>query len=104
MSWGGSTQQRAFRGERRGEGGQGTAVVAETSRVLQELVQGGTRPGGSVVGAALTINLRSLSPSLANHVASIESLKPGVLEVIEGSAAESKKWFGASRSSSPRLA
>ncbi|KAL8280804.1 hypothetical protein RQP46_006808 [Phenoliferia psychrophenolica] len=30
---------------------------------------------------------------LANHVASIESLKPGVLEVIEGNAAESKKWF-----------
>jgi hypothetical protein len=32
--------------------------------------------------------------SLANHVPSIESLKPGMLEVIEGSAAESKKWFG----------
>ncbi|GAA5902092.1 hypothetical protein JCM5296_006602 [Sporobolomyces johnsonii] len=30
---------------------------------------------------------------LANHVPSIESLKPGVLEVIEGSANESKKWF-----------
>ncbi|KAK4054614.1 delta subunit of the central stalk of mitochondrial F1F0 ATP synthase, atp16 [Microbotryomycetes sp. JL221] len=28
---------------------------------------------------------------LANHVPSIESLKPGVLEVIEGS--ETKKWF-----------
>ena len=34
--------------------------------------------------------------SLANHVASIESLKPGVIEVIEGNAAESKKWFGRS--------
>ncbi|TNY18476.1 epsilon subunit of F1F0-ATP synthase N-terminal domain-containing protein [Rhodotorula diobovata] len=30
---------------------------------------------------------------LANHVPSIEALKPGVLEVIEGSANESKKWF-----------
>ncbi|GAA5913708.1 F1F0 ATP synthase subunit delta [Sporobolomyces salmoneus] len=30
---------------------------------------------------------------LANHVPSIESLKPGVLEVIEGSSNESKKWF-----------
>jgi F-type H+-transporting ATPase subunit delta len=30
---------------------------------------------------------------LANHVASIESLKPGVVEVIEGQG-ESKKWFG----------
>ncbi|OAV94521.1 ATP synthase F1, epsilon subunit [Puccinia triticina 1-1 BBBD Race 1] len=29
---------------------------------------------------------------LANHVASIESLKPGVVEVIEGQG-ESKKWF-----------
>jgi len=34
--------------------------------------------------------------SLANHVPSIESLKPGVLEVIEGSSNESKKWFGKS--------
>ncbi|GAA6063753.1 hypothetical protein JCM10212_005711, partial [Sporobolomyces blumeae] len=31
--------------------------------------------------------------SLANHVPSIESLKPGVLEVIEGSSNEAKKWF-----------
>jgi len=38
--------------------------------------------------------------SLANHVPSIESLKPGVLEVIEGSANESKKWFGPSPSPS----
>jgi len=29
---------------------------------------------------------------LANHVASIESLKPGVVEVIEGQG-DSKKWF-----------
>jgi len=32
--------------------------------------------------------------SLANHVASIEPLAPGVLEVIEGTSNESKKWFG----------
>lgn len=32
--------------------------------------------------------------SLANHVPSVESLKSGVLEVIEGNANESKKWFG----------
>lgn len=39
-------------------------------------------------------NVPSSPPSsLANHVASIESLKPGVLEVIEGNG-ESKKWFG----------
>ncbi|GAA5835954.1 hypothetical protein JCM11251_006612 [Rhodosporidiobolus azoricus] len=30
---------------------------------------------------------------LANHVPSIEALKPGVLEVIEGNANDSKKWF-----------
>ncbi|KAM0749052.1 ATP synthase subunit delta, mitochondrial [Meredithblackwellia eburnea MCA 4105] len=30
---------------------------------------------------------------LANHVPTIESLKPGVLEVIEANASESKKWF-----------
>ncbi|KAI5476981.1 ATP synthase F1, epsilon subunit [Pseudohyphozyma bogoriensis] len=30
--------------------------------------------------------------SLANHIASIESLKPGVLEVIEQNG-DSKKWF-----------
>jgi F-type H+-transporting ATPase subunit delta len=30
---------------------------------------------------------------LANHVAAIEPLKPGVIEVIE-SAGQSKKWFG----------
>ncbi|GAA5881332.1 hypothetical protein JCM3774_002877 [Rhodotorula dairenensis] len=29
---------------------------------------------------------------LANHVPSVEALKPGVLEVLEG-AGESKKWF-----------
>ncbi|BGP49221.1 delta subunit of the central stalk of mitochondrial F1F0 ATP synthase, atp16 [Rhodotorula kratochvilovae] len=34
-----------------------------------------------------------LKANLANHVPSIEALKPGVLEVIEGSANESKKWF-----------
>lgn len=32
---------------------------------------------------------------LANHVPSIESLKPGVLEVIESSGGQSRKWFGA---------
>lgn len=41
------------------------------------------------------------SNSLANHVPSIESLKAGVLEVIEGSNAESKKWFGTFLSSTP---
>ncbi|KAH8922422.1 epsilon subunit of F1F0-ATP synthase N-terminal domain-containing protein [Atractiella rhizophila] len=30
---------------------------------------------------------------LANHVPVIEPLKPGIVEVIEGSAADSKKWF-----------
>ena len=30
---------------------------------------------------------------LANHVPSVEALRPGVLEVIEG-AGGSKKWFG----------
>lgn len=30
---------------------------------------------------------------LANHVPSIEALRPGVVEVIE-SAGGSKKWFG----------
>ena len=30
---------------------------------------------------------------LANHVPTIEPLKPGVIEVIE-SAGQSKKWFG----------
>lgn len=30
---------------------------------------------------------------LANHVPSVEPLKPGVIEVIE-SAGQSKKWFG----------
>lgn len=37
-------------------------------------------------------NVRPLN-SLANHVPSVEALKPGVLEVLEG-AGESKKWFG----------
>jgi hypothetical protein len=32
---------------------------------------------------------------LANHVASVEAIKPGVIEVIE-SAGSSKKWFGES--------
>lgn len=31
---------------------------------------------------------------LSQHVASVESLKPGMLEVFEGTGAESKKWFG----------
>lgn len=35
---------------------------------------------------------------LANHVASIESLKPGVVEVIENQG-DSKKWFGKHQSS-----
>jgi hypothetical protein len=33
---------------------------------------------------------------LANHVPSIEALRPGVVEVIE-SAGSSKKWFGERR-------
>jgi F-type H+-transporting ATPase subunit delta len=30
---------------------------------------------------------------LANHVASVEALRPGVLEIIENGGG-SKKWFG----------
>jgi F-type H+-transporting ATPase subunit delta len=30
---------------------------------------------------------------LANHVPSIEALRPGLVEVVEG-AGSSKKWFG----------
>ena len=33
---------------------------------------------------------------LANHVASIEPLRPGVVEVIEENGQQSKKWFGMS--------
>lgn len=33
---------------------------------------------------------------LANHVASIEPLRPGVVEVIEENGAQAKKWFGKS--------
>lgn len=33
---------------------------------------------------------------LANHVASVEALRPGVIEVIEDSGAPSKKWFSKS--------
>lgn len=33
---------------------------------------------------------------LSNHVASIEALKPGMLEVFEGPGPDSKKWFGES--------
>jgi F-type H+-transporting ATPase subunit delta len=35
---------------------------------------------------------------LANHVPSIEPLRPGLVEVIEG-AGSSKKWFGVTHSS-----
>lgn len=31
---------------------------------------------------------------LANHVASIEPLRPGVVEVIEENGSQPKKWFG----------
>lgn len=31
---------------------------------------------------------------LANHVPSVEQLKPGVLEVIENGQTDAKKWFG----------
>lgn len=31
---------------------------------------------------------------LANHVASIEPLRPGVVEVIEENGQQAKKWFG----------
>lgn len=34
---------------------------------------------------------------LANHVPSVEALRPGLLEIIESSGS-SKKWFGASGS------
>jgi hypothetical protein len=33
---------------------------------------------------------------LANHVASVEALRPGVIEVIEDNGQPSKKWFGES--------
>lgn len=33
---------------------------------------------------------------LAGHVPTIEALKPGVIEVIEGQAASGRKWFGES--------
>ena len=48
---------------------------------------------------------------LANHVPTIEPLKPGVIEVIEDSGSQSKKWFGeasppcsVSASSFPKMA
>ena len=31
---------------------------------------------------------------LANHVPSIEALRPGVVEVIEDNGSQGKKWFG----------
>jgi F-type H+-transporting ATPase subunit delta len=34
---------------------------------------------------------------LANHVPSVEALRPGVVEVIEENGAASKKWFGECR-------
>lgn len=37
---------------------------------------------------------------LANHVASIEPLRPGVVEVIEENGQQAKKWFGMSSPSS----
>ncbi|SCV70141.1 BQ2448_1535 [Microbotryum intermedium] len=42
------------------------------------------------------VNLSAVSGDmgiLANHVPIIEALAPGVLEVIEGSSNETKKWF-----------
>jgi len=45
----------------------------------------------------LQVNLAAVSGDmgiLANHVPSIEALKPGVIEVIESGGSESKKWFG----------
>lgn len=45
----------------------------------------------------LQVNLTAASGEmgiLANHVPSIEQLKPGVLEVIENGQNEGKKWFG----------
>ncbi|KEI39555.1 uncharacterized protein L969DRAFT_87505 [Mixia osmundae IAM 14324] len=44
----------------------------------------------------LQVNLAAQSGDmgiLANHVPSIESLKPGVVEVIEQNGQEAKKWF-----------
>jgi hypothetical protein len=43
---------------------------------------------------------------LAGHVPTIESLKPGVVEVIEGSGNQGKKWFSkyTSRQSSRSVA
>lgn len=43
----------------------------------------------------LTPSVLSSNSILSNHVASVESLKPGMLEVFEGTGPESKKWFGA---------
>ena len=31
---------------------------------------------------------------LANHVPSVEALRPGVVEVIEDNGQPGKKWFG----------
>lgn len=31
---------------------------------------------------------------LANHVPSVEALRPGVIEVIEENGQQGKKWFG----------
>jgi F-type H+-transporting ATPase subunit delta len=31
---------------------------------------------------------------LANHVASVEALRPGVVEVLESGGGAGKKWFG----------
>jgi hypothetical protein len=41
---------------------------------------------------------------LANHVASVEALRPGVIEVIEDNGQPSKKWFGESGFGLDRMA
>jgi hypothetical protein len=38
---------------------------------------------------------------LANHAASVEALRPGVVEVIEENGSQGKKWFGMSIVHSP---
>jgi F-type H+-transporting ATPase subunit delta len=33
---------------------------------------------------------------LANHVPTVEALRPGIVEVIEEAGGQGKKWFGES--------
>ena len=45
----------------------------------------------------LQVNLSAASGDmgiLANHVPTVEALKPGVVEVVESGSNDSKKWFG----------